>query len=88
MYGDKAGKQERLQRIVDELKRHPQQTQVELSRRLRVPSSTISDDLRVLEDLCKQQDHAHLVQQDGRGRLSLCDCWWLRDDGDTGVYHS
>jgi predicted ArsR family transcriptional regulator len=88
MFGSKTGKQGRLQRILEELEQRPEQTQVDLSRRLRVPSSTIADDLRVLEEQCHCADHAQLLQQDGQGRLSLCRCWWLSEDGATEVKNS
>ncbi len=65
MFGNKQAKLDRLQRIVEELRRHPAGlTQIELAARLRVPSSTIARDLPLLED------RGVLLQEDA-GKLSL-----------------
>lgn len=64
MFGNKQAKAHRLQRIVEELRRHPAGlTQIELAARLSVPSSTIARDLPLLED------RGVLLQEDA-GKLS------------------
>lgn len=66
LFGSKEGKRERLDAIKKELEQSAQGlTQSELARRMGVHPSTIEDDLRKLED------KGVLIQEDGRGRLSL-----------------
>jgi len=65
MFGNKQVKLDRLQRIVEELHRHPAGLiQSELAARLSVPSSTIVRDFPLLED------RGVLLQEDA-GKLNL-----------------
>lgn len=69
MFGNKPGKQERLERYEDLLD-ESELSQAELARRLGVPRSTVMRDLVELEE-----QGVHL-EEAGDGRLRLFRRWW------------
>lgn len=67
MFGSKQEKRDRLQRIVEVLRQHPQGlSQAELARSLNVPRSTIMRDLPLLEEC------GIFLQEDG-DKISIFD---------------
>ncbi len=66
MFGSKHDKQQRLERIAELLKEHPDGlSQIEIARQLSMPRSTVKRDLSALEQA------GVLLAEDARGWLSL-----------------
>jgi DNA-binding IclR family transcriptional regulator len=66
MFGTKRGKQQRLEKIVDLLGKHPGGlSQSEIARTIKVERSTVYRDLATLEK------RGVLLAEDGHGRISL-----------------
>jgi DeoR/GlpR family transcriptional regulator of sugar metabolism len=65
MFGNKQSKQERLEQMAKVIEQHPDITQAELARLMRMPRSTVKRDLPAMEKA------GILLAEDKRGRLAL-----------------
>ena len=65
MFGNKQAKQQRLEQMASVIERHPDITQAELARQMKMPRSTVKRDLLAMEQA------GILLTEDALGRLSF-----------------